>query len=228
MLFFYIEIHFIVIFLWDTMLHVLNWLAATQQRKSITLLTHWITFTSECRKPSNMITVQMWSIQQQVTFTAQIGDTTFRSVWSPHAQKHQKISKSQQQRKYENRTGLFLCLREVLQKTLQIYGIVLSGFSIACLLLLKASGHQIKLNSKQHIWPCSSVLRNYNGRHQGRTGAKKQPWTFWHRAAHQTRYRTHHKWVGYSWHYNLSFLVYMANSKLFFIFFFYEGPFSLG
>lgn len=144
------------------MLHVLNWLAATQQRKSITLLTYWIIFTSECRKPSNRVTVQMWSWQQQVTFTAQIKAVWWeRSVTSTCTKTSKDIKEPTTEEIWkQNRSfSLFACM---LQKTLQSYAIVLSGLSIACLFLLKASGHQIKLNSKQHIWPCSSLLRNYN------------------------------------------------------------------
>lgn len=87
-------------------------------------------------------------------------------VTSTH-EKHQKISKRQQQRKYENRTGLFPCLCEdATTNTSDLWHRfvwALNSMSI----VVKASGHQIKLNSKQHLTlnNPSSVLKNYNRDH---------------------------------------------------------------
>lgn len=114
----------------------------------------------------------MWSWQNQMTFTfkttAQIKAVWWeQSVWPPHMKNIKRYQRGNNRWNMKTEQAFFFVYVKMLQQTLQIYDIVLSGLSIVCLLLLKASGHQIKLNSKQHLTlnNPSSVLKNYNGDH---------------------------------------------------------------
>ncbi len=82
-------------------------------------------------------------------------------------------------------------------------------------------GHYLITKLEEHV-----KSNNWNWLWTGADWGQKLALDFLPKANLVRNTLPHHKWVAYSWHYNWSFLVYMANSKTFF-YNFYDGQFNI-